>query len=123
VQGSPNREYKRSKGEMACVLMPLTHHCDEKRDEERYWGVEQHHHTTRKVVSPGDHGKHGWNEPEMEYRYTEVERRYSPVPSFTPYDAAHDARMQAMPAETATEMSRAAKHSPVPCLDWELALA
>jgi hypothetical protein len=67
VQGSPNRKYKRSKDEMAYVLMPLTHHCDEKRDEERYWGVEQHHHTTKKVVSRGDRNKQDRDEPEMEY--------------------------------------------------------
>ncbi len=38
-----------------------------------------------------------------------------PMPSSSPYDAAHAARMQAMKMETAIEMIRAAQHSAPPC--------
>ena len=79
MQGSPNRKHERSKDEMAHILMPFTHHCDESRDEERYWRVKQHHHTTKEVIPPGDRNKQDRNEPEVEHGQAKVERRYSPM--------------------------------------------
>jgi len=67
VWGSPNRKCKRGKDEMAYILMPFTHQCDEACDEERYWRVEQHRHPTKKVVSPGDRNEQDRDEPEVEH--------------------------------------------------------